>query len=84
MSEEIKTQVHATVRVMMSLDVEVSWKDGDRGMVDASKYAARLAEEAVGQALGNMADVSGDRVKLAKGASPKGDPLRVQAKLELR
>lgn len=80
---EVKTQVHATVRVMVSLDVEVSWEDGDVGMVQASKDAARMAETAVSDAMGTVADATSDRVTVAKGTAPKGDPRRVTAKLEI-
>ncbi len=77
MSEEAKAQIQATVRVIVSLDVEVTWRDGECGMVRASGDAVRKAEVAVGGAMGAAG------VKLAKGTSPKGTARRVTANLEM-
>ncbi len=83
MSDEVKTVVHATVRVIVAMDVEVTWKDGEVGMADAAKDACLSAEHAVSEALGGMADNTDDRVKMAKGASPTAQARRVSAKLEI-
>lgn len=83
MSKEANTQVYATVRVMIALDVEVSWRDGKSGMMQAAMDASRKAEAAVSAALSEMADITSDGVKMADGTSPKADPRRVSAKLEI-
>lgn len=83
MSDEPRTEVQATVRVMVTLDVEVTWQDGDSGMRAAAETAEGLARGTVIRAFNALPDVERKRASIATGTVPLAHTRRVSAKLEM-
>jgi len=80
----MSAKITATVRVIVCLDVEVAWVDGQLTMAEAADVAKHQAEEAVKDAVANrLADAHACEVRLATGAKPEGTPRRVTATLVL-